>query len=60
MTHEERAAYVRGVMSTCNRLNVPEHVVVDVCREFGIAPEELIELRNSELGHAKSSGTARK
>ena len=53
MNHEERHAYVRGIMAACLSLRTPEERVVSICRELGVGPDELIDLRNEELGHGK-------
>jgi hypothetical protein len=41
MTPEERHAYVCGALTVCMELHLQEHIVVELCQNLNIVPEEL-------------------
>lgn len=51
MTHNERAAFVRGVVQAVTALQFEDHAtsLTEVCRRLQITAAELLQLRNEEL-----------
>ena len=48
-TPEERSAYVRGALTVCAELHLQEHIVVELCQNLNIAPEELEALAHEGM-----------